>query len=209
MNKNLKLALSIALIPLLIAGIFTYQTLQKTRAYEPRVVKLFPQRRPMPEFALHDSQGAAWTHKDLQGRWSILFFGYTHCPDVCPMTLADLAKIYRQLPESTQDRLQVVFVSVDPDRDTNEVLQKYAAFFHPEFRAVTGDDQMLNRLARALGAIYFVSKEGGDYVVEHSGKLFLVDPQGRRAGLFDIRTPPPESRLPATELVEDLRHIIH
>ena len=149
---------------------------------------LWPDPKVVQPFALADHRGEPFTLKQLKGRWSFLFFGYTHCPDVCPTTLAMLDNVSQELgqePTSSRD-VQVVFVSVDPERDTPEHLGKYVGYFNPEFLGVTGVDEALTLLTRQLG-IYTAREPpdaSGDYLVGHGAAVLLIDPVGRLLGVF-------------------------
>ena len=151
-----------------------------------KAARLFPQLRAVPDFALQQSDGTALSAKELQGRWTIVFFGFTHCPDVCPTTLGELAqaqKLWAGVDASR--RPQVLFVSVDPERDTPEKTGEYAAYFHPDTLAATLPEPALQAFANSLGMVYMkVATEGGDYTMDHSTALVLLDPRGRQAGLF-------------------------
>lgn len=154
-----------------------------------KAVRLFPSPRALPAFALQQSDGTPLTPDELQGRWTIVFLGFTHCPDVCPTTLSELAQAQKQweaLPEAIRPR--VLFVSVDPERDTPEGTGQYAAYFHPATLAATSPEPALQAFATSLGMVYMkVPTEGGDYTMDHSSALVLIDPRGRQAGL--IRPP--------------------
>jgi protein SCO1/2 len=208
MNKNVKTALVVALIPVMFFVWFFGQAVWRSMQFQPQWVKLYPERTQLPEATLTDSHGKPLSLTDLKGKWVIAFFGFTHCPDICPMTLADLARVYKQLPEQIKKQWRVLFVSVDPERDNPERLANYIRFFHPDFLAATAPHDVLRPLTKSLGAIYFVEKNQENYDVQHSGKLFIIDPQGRRAGLFDIRRPPPERIVPMDELVHDLTGLV-
>lgn len=167
--------------------------------------QLIPPRPGMPAPTLHlqDQHGDAFTTERLRGRWSVLFFGYTHCPDYCPTTLLMLDGAYRKLAREDADlagRLQVVFVSVDPFRDTPAVLDDYLAYFNPGFIGATGAPADLRRLAIPLGANYSYADRGSgrpfadtrrrpaqDYTVNHAAGLYVFD---ERARLFARLAPP-------------------
>lgn len=142
--------------------------------------------RALPAFDLLDQGGAAFDVARLQNRWSLLFFGFTHCPDVCPTTLGVLAqteKLLADLPEA--QRPQIVLVSVDPKRDTPEQLASYVKFFSPSFTGVTGTQADIDAFTRALGVPVATSPlPNGDYTVDHSAALFLVNPSGQLRALF-------------------------
>jgi protein SCO1 len=139
---------------------------------------------PLPEFRLQDQNNQVFDRARLQGKWSFVFFGYTHCPDICPTTLVVLRDV--QKIAGGQDRnIQYVFVSVDPERDKAATLKSYLHYFHPEFIGATGGQGELMRLTRALG-VYYESGEarGGSYEVHHSAAIFLIDPEARLHALF-------------------------
>jgi len=148
---------------------------------------IYPEARPIAPFELHDADGDAFTADDLRGRYSLLFFGFTQCPDICPDTLSVLASSMDQLEiMRVENKPQVVFVSVDPARDDGQAMREYVRFFDPEFRAVTGDDKALVRLTSQVGAQFWRGNpdEGGFYTVDHSGMIVIIDPRGRMVGRF-------------------------
>jgi len=150
---------------------------------------VFPAPRPLPDFALTDHTGAPFGPQRLQGGWHILFFGFTHCPDVCPSTLAALTAARRELADlPASERPNVVLVSVDPQRDTVARLAEYVAFFDPEFVGVTGDPAALEALTKQLGVAVVAGEPdaSGHYTIDHTATLFLVDPQGRVAAIFGM-----------------------
>lgn len=160
--------------------------------------------KPLPEFTLQDHDGAAFTRARLEGHWNLLYFGYTHCPDACPTTLADLNRFEMQLaslPEPARPR--VYFISVDPQRDTPALLEKYAHYFNPSFVGVTGTLDELHNLTGKLGVSFSYDPEDrtGDYAVSHSSVVFLVDPKGEETALY---TPP----LLPDRMVSDYRAIL-
>jgi protein SCO1/2 len=152
-----------------------------------QVVKLFPQPREIPAFALQQSDGTQLMPGELNGHWTLVFIGFTFCPDVCPTTLAQLAQAQKQweaLPESTRPR--VLFVSVDPDRDSPDRIGEYAHAFHRDTLAATADIPSLEAFTRSLSMV-FAKVPLGDgpdqYTIDHSAALAVLDPQGRMAGV--------------------------
>jgi protein SCO1/2 len=147
---------------------------------------LYPQPRTVPDFQLARVNGKPLTLSDWRGRWTVVYFGYASCPDVCPTTLAAFKQVWRDLGErGLHDRVGIDFVSVDPQRDTPERLGKYVAFFSPDFVAATGSDEQLTTLTRSLGLIYSRrTATDGAIEVDHSGSAVIIDPQGRLAGMF-------------------------
>lgn len=142
--------------------------------------------RPLPEMALVNHRGEPYTRESLGGRWNLLFFGFTSCPDVCPTTLAMLAGMddaLADLPE--EQRPRVVFISVDPQRDTPERVAAYVEFFGPELLGVTGNGPAIDSLTRSMGVPYAISPlSDGNYTVDHSSALFLVDGAGSLRAVF-------------------------
>ena len=144
-------------------------------------------RRALGDFSLLDHHGAAFTPQSLKGRWSLLFFGYTNCPDLCPTTLTALAAMDKSLrSDASSVRPQVVFVSVDARRDTPAVLARYVPYFNPGFLGVTAADQpTVEKFARHLGVSVIIGEEhDGTYSVDHSGAIFAVAPDGQLAAIL-------------------------
>ena len=144
--------------------------------------------RALPQFSLIDTHGREFGSADLRGRWSFMFFGYTNCPDFCPTTLSTLAAMQKRLRASQfQARPRVVFVSVDPKRDTPVQLAKYVPYFDPEFIGLTAPDQAsIEATARKLGIAVLIRPTGdGNYTVDHSGMIFVIDPEGGIAAILD------------------------
>ena len=160
---------------------------------------LYPQPRALPDFHLDQANGQALTLADWRGRWDIVYFGYTACPDVCPTTLQTLKSAWNELGKrGLHDKVRIDFVSVDPERDTPAVLGKYVGFFSPDFIAASGSDEELTKITRALGLIYTRTKNAdGAVEVDHSGSAVIVDPQGQLVGIF---RPP----LAAADVVSDM-----
>ncbi len=128
--------------------------------------------------------------EDYRGRWLLLYFGYTHCPDICPTALATMAQV---MNEAQKRRIPIagLFVSLDPRRDTPDLLRRYARFFHPDMVGATAEAEHLRRIAARWRVSYRVPDVGEDedYAVEHSTFVYLVDPWGRVVELFDEHTP--------------------
>lgn len=160
---------------------------------------LYPAPRALPDFALVRSDGTPLSPADWKGRWTVVFFGFTHCPDICPTTLATFRQVWKQLDAATRERVRFAFISVDPQRDTPDLLGQYVHYFDPDFVAATGDDEQLARLTRALGLVYARGEPDadGNYSVDHSASAVLIDPEGRQVGLF---RPPFEPERIASDL---------
>lgn len=190
---NLKLILAILLLTLLLGVALLWPTPQPpaTSRPIPEALRplLLPEARPLTPFALQDQNGAPLTLERLRGGWSLLFFGYTHCPDICPTTLGTLRGVMKTLaahPALNADT-RVIFVSVDPKRDTLPHLKEYIGYFNPDFIAATGEVQAIDNLARQLGALYLFDGDtaGNDYIVNHSASVALINPQGEWVARFN------------------------
>jgi protein SCO1/2 len=144
-----------------------------------------PQPRPVGPVQLTDHLGRPFSSGELQGKPSLVFFGFTHCPDVCPTTLVKLAQVKKV---AALPRLQVIFVTVDPARDAPSNLGLYVHAFDPDFIGLTGDPSSLRKLATDFGVAFNrVDLPGGDYTMDHTAAVFLLDTHGRIAAIF---TPP-------------------
>lgn len=132
------------------------------------------------DFHLIDHNGRPRSLSDFRGKVVMLFFGYTHCPDVCPTTMADMARVRAKLGEDGR-RVQGLFVTVDPKRDTPQVLAQYVPAFDPSFLGLYGDEQTTAALAREFKIFYDAQKPDaqGNYTVDHSGGIYVFDPTGR------------------------------
>ena len=149
---------------------------------------------------LPDTSGRVRHLEDFRGKAVVLFFGFTHCPDVCPTTLADLAGVLKTLGPDA-DRVQVLFVTVDPERDTPEDLAKYVAAFDPKFIALRGDLAATQRAAKEFKIYFEKRKQGDTYTIDHSAQTYVLDPLGR------LRLLVRADRL-AQDLPDDLRALL-
>ena len=163
---------------------------------------LLQQPRPIADFTLNGSDGKPYTKADLAGHWSLLYVGYTHCPDVCPTTLAQLKAVEKGLGADAA-KIRFIFLSIDPERDTPEALGQYTHYFSPDFIAVTAPNAQLDALGANLGYVY--EKVPGatpqSYLMDHSSALILINP---RAGLAGYLTPPFKTE----SLVSDLKQLL-
>ncbi len=146
------------------------------------------QASALPDFKLIDQNGNKLARDDLRGKWQLVFFGYTHCPDICPTSLQTLADVVKAIDDKDVSKaLQIVFVSVDPDRDRPEILKSYVEYFNPEFVGATGTATDLEKLTGAIGVGYFLDRSGDDqvsYEVAHSSAFVLLNPSVQFAGIF-------------------------
>ncbi|MBD8642689.1 SCO family protein [Stenotrophomonas sp. CFBP 13724] len=157
-------------------------------------ITFYPQPRPLPDFNLAQSDGTRLISGELKGHWTLVFLGFTFCPDVCPTTLLELAEAQKQwetVPETLRPR--VLFVSVDPQRDSATQLGEYVHAFHKDTLAATGDVPSLEKFATSLGLVFqkvpgkAFDEDPEDYTMEHSATLAVLDAEGRLAGI--IRPP--------------------
>lgn len=148
---------------------------------------LWPNPGTLGVFNVIDQDGQAFTQDDLRNRWSLLFFGFTRCPDICPVTLSVLAQAKSGLAAAAGEvPLQVVFVSVDPERDTPPQLAEYVRYFDPDFVGLGGTLDQIRALTSQLGVAFFhgTATPAGDYSVDHSAAIFVIDPRARFVGVL-------------------------
>jgi cytochrome oxidase Cu insertion factor (SCO1/SenC/PrrC family) len=147
---------------------------------------------PLPPITLLGGGGSEWGLEQLKGHWSLILFGYTQCPDVCPTTLAELAQTLKLLESRLALAIRGLFVTVDPERDDSERAATYAGWFHPAIDGVSGDAGQIDLLAEQLGADYRLPRKPRPerYAVAHTADLFLIDPDGRWVGRIPFGVPP-------------------
>ena len=157
------------------------------------------------DFSMLDQNGEPFGPADLQGKLSLMFFGFTQCPDICPATLARTVAAWKELSERQRSEVQLVFVSFDPQRDTVEHLKEYLAFFDPAVIGLTGTQEQVATMARGYGVVYLQEQaEPGqekDYLFSHSDFVYLMDQQGRVRKLF-------KSDFDSEELINDVRSLL-
>ncbi|QIB64829.1 SCO family protein [Kineobactrum salinum] len=167
----------------------------------PQVGILLDTPAAVSAFELVDHRSATYNQASLAGHWTLVFPGFTHCPDICPTTLTTLDRMQGLLGEHASG-LQVVLLSVDPERDTPDVLADYLGYFNPGFVGLTGEPAELDNLYRSLGVNHIrIPGANGEYSVDHSAALMLIDPEGRLVAYF---TPPFRAR----ELAADLSLLV-
>ena len=194
MSRTQKTVLVLAAVVALVVGLTVNKVLNSKGDGTDKValldagIVLLPQSRSLPDLTLTNQEGQAVTANHLEGKWSLLFFGYTFCPDICPATLAQVRQLKGQLSAEDQARLRVVLVTVDPNRDSPEQLKKYLAYFDPAFLGLTGEATDIQKLANGVSIPFIpadTSKE--NYTVDHSGNLVIIGPDGTQRGF--IRSP--------------------
>ena len=152
--------------------------------------------RILDEFELLADTGEVFRTTELEGRWTLVFFGFTHCPDVCPTTLATLNNFYQTLDEATREDTDILLVSVDPQRDQPAQLHDYVRYFNPEFHGVTGEFLSLKRFANQLNVPFNkVPLEDGSYTVDHGSQVVLINPRGHYHGFFKAPLDPAKMKL--------------
>jgi protein SCO1/2 len=192
----------IAVFALLAGAWSALQLREHTGHVDELAATRFPVARDISAFELVDHRGEPFTNTSLQGVWSFLFFGYTHCPDVCPTTLSVLNSVAQKLGTDARD-VRFIFISVDPERDTPETLAQFVRYFNGDFIGVTGKPEAIERLTKQLGVLYMrVASQDtpGSYLMDHTASVFLVDPDGRYHAVF---TPP----ITAEKIVTDFAKI--
>jgi protein SCO1/2 len=169
-------------------GLFAYQKFSRAAIPPTDLPILWPNPKQIHEFALGDQNGEAFDLERAQGKWTFWFFGYTHCPDVCPITLSVMNEVDAKLASvpALRRRTQTVFVSVDPARDSPSRLGQYVEFFNAGFLGVTASEERLAALTRQFGILFLPQTPDatGDYLVDHTAAILLTDPQARFVGLF-------------------------
>lgn len=167
---------------------------------------LLPTPKTVSPFTLTDDEGQTFANENLKGHWGLVFFGFTRCGDVCPTTLTELNKMYTQLEQTlTAEQLpQVVFVSVDPDRDTADVLHRYVKNYNPHFIGASGSADNLSIFVKDLGLYYSKKPRAGsnDYGMDHSSQIYVFNPDGNWAGILTY----PQS---ADQLISNYKALIH
>ncbi len=180
-----------------IAGLYMLNRAIDDSAVPYSVATILPEPRSLPSFTLTDNTNREFRTDDLAGGWDLVFFGFTSCGDICPTTMLILSSVAQSFDRPPR----VVFLSVDPGRDTLDRLDVYVRTFGPDVIGVTGDDEQIRIVSSALGAAYFVPDEAENYMVEHTRAVFLIDPEGRFVGVI---TSPDDPEL----IAADLRHLM-
>ena len=198
---------AIALIlALLVSFLFTrysaYRTVQEN-FYGQALVPA----NPAFDFHLVDQDGKPFHLGQMRGKVVLFSFGFTHCPNVCPMTLSDLARIYEALPDRDRDKVQVLFITIDPHRDKPETMKNYVPYFNSSFLGLTGTDDQIAETAKAYGAYYqIVHDSGADpnvYTVNHSALIYLISPDGRWKLLYNF-----DQLSNSKKMVQDIEQVL-
>ncbi|MCM8745573.1 SCO family protein [Thermomicrobium sp. CFH 73360] len=191
--------LALIALVLIVTGWFYWQSRAATTAFNGM---LLDPPQDVPVVRLQGSDGQAHALTDFRGKVTVVFFGYTHCPDVCPMTASTVTRA-RELLGNQADRIQFVFVSVDPERDTPERLASYLAKYDSSYIGLTGDEQAIQELATAFGVHYakVQSTSALGYLVEHTASTFVLDREGRLRAVLPFGLTP-------EQMASDLRTLL-
>ena len=205
-RQSVKMGLLVAGLVALAAilGVLAAMQRQQQEAQPAIPGLLWPEPKSLAPFSAVDHENNPFTLADLRGKWSLLFFGFTHCPDICPVTLAVMDKAHGQLDQAGD--VQFALVTVDPDRDTSERLEQYLSSFNPEFIGLGGSAEQIAGLTGQIGLPYFLDKtqDEENYLVDHGASLFMIDPLGRLVGIFSA----PHDALDVTDRFNRIREFI-
>lgn len=196
MSGKLKLGLiAFVLVDLMLAVTFvSLYLVQSDREFAAELrnlgITIYPEAKSVEAFALTDEQGNTFSEGELRGRWNFIFFGFTSCPDICPLTMTEMKQFYAALEESERNLLRVIMVSVDPARDDSETLGKYVNSFNDDFIGLTGNMDAITDVARQFFVAHSKPEDVPhnnhtavtdtvDYIIEHSGHLAIIDPDGK------------------------------
>lgn len=200
MQKNSAFARMIFIISAVIAlvvGVMSYQLLFAPK--EMQMMRTFGEPRAIAPFEGKTHNGETFNQESFVGKWSIVFFGFTTCPDVCPTAMSNINQVMQKLPEEIASSTQVVMVSVDPERDTLERLNKYVPAFNKDFIGINAGLEETRKLTESIGVTFYKIPGHDDpdnYLVEHTARWFVIDPLGRRYALLT-----PDEVLPGEDLV--------
>ncbi len=175
------------LIPFLLFMSAVWRAHHSTPEFKLTQGSVLPTPKTLPDFQLQDMNGNSFSNQNVQGHWSLFFFGFTRCPDICPTTLSLLAQAEKIAHKTTGSFPQVVFISVDPNYDTPTSLKHYLMPFSPNFIGATGSTAQINALTHALGVSYATLFQDNKSSLVHSNFILLINPEGQWAGLL---TPP-------------------
>lgn len=189
---NTKVVVAIAFLAIIVGGVaasLLLPDLSKDRplSEQTEYMSWYPQPRALNSFSLTDHTGNEMTNEALEGSWTLAFVGYTYCPDICPVTLAEINKIYPQLSAlNSEVPVKIWFLSVDPKRDSIARLNEYINYFNPSFVASTGPHTQLFPLVRSMGMMYSTSEstDNPNYLVDHSASIVVINPLGQVVGRF-------------------------
>lgn len=166
---------------------------------------VYPKKNPIKSFKLSSQKQADLDNSLFDNRWNLITMGFTQCPDICPDTLTKLTQIYNQLSPEMQKKYQVIFLSVDPKRDSVKHLSDYLSYFHEDFVGITGNKKNIDLLVKSLGGLYTINSESEEYyTVDHTSRIFVVNPKGERFAVISSEAMENKDK---AKLVEELEFI--
>jgi len=172
----------------LVGGYFVGNMYQKDAAAKPLLATVLTPAKEIRDFKLTSGTNEDFTLQNFKGHWTLVYFGYTFCPDICPTSLMHIVQVYNRLADQPklQESLKTLFISVDPARDNPKRLHEYTTYFKPDFLSATGDEETLQQLARDFSVFYKLHEpdENGNYPVDHSSAVSLVNPDGKIEAVF-------------------------
>lgn len=184
-NTKNYLVLIIAAIAAMAGGLWLAQENPPAQENTPRIQgAIYPTAKHIEDFSLLNQNNQTFSKKNLQEQWSLIFVGYTLCPDICPTTLSLMSEVHWELKNQELDPPAIIFLSIDPARDTVDVVKQYVEYFNSDFTGLTGDPAQIAKLTRNLNAVYRkapglngeITKD--DYLMDHSSALMLINPDG-------------------------------
>ena len=193
--------ITIAVIALLFGAWLYHNTHQAPAKPQLAAATIFTQARTISPFQLTDANQKSLTLENFKGHWSLVFFGFTNCPDLCPTTLATLNQAYKKLETAHIKLPQVLFISVDPDRDDPEQMHEYLSSFNPHFLGATGQQTQIDQLTHELSVLYTKTTNQNQVSIDHSGTILIINPQGQFYGVF---TTPHD----ANKIAQDMQQIM-
>jgi protein SCO1/2 len=197
LHPKTTIAVLLSLI-LTVAALFAWRSESEVIVKAPDEIEdyLFWEAKELADFKLTAAGNKTFNLDNMKGKWSFIFFGYTHCPDICPTTLMQMGAAFKLLEydPAIYPEIQGIFISVDPDRDTPELLKDYVRYFNPGFIGLTDNKVRIDAFSRQIGALYKLNNEESkdDYEVTHNSTIFLIDPKGRLYGRFSPPQAAPE-----------------
>jgi protein SCO1/2 len=208
----MKKGLLVGLLALIVVTVI-FITIQSNSMVDNPSLVIQKENKVLPAFSFEMAANKTFSNQNLEDHWTLFFIGYTFCPDVCPTTLADLDRVYSKLSKAPYDNIQIVFVSVDPNRDKANNLAEYVNYFNPNFIGVTSTHKKLFPFAQDLGLVYSIVEKGDSkdayYLIDHSASLVLVSPEGEHQASFKAVLN--EDNIPHVDMdsmVDDIHKII-
>jgi protein SCO1/2 len=189
-QRLLFLLISIAVLSALFGMWMHYNTQNKTGSPALKTATIFSQPRTIAPFKLVDTDNKPFSLENLKGHYTLIFFGFTHCPDLCPTTLAMLSQSYKMLESAQLKSMpRILFISVDPEQDTSQVIKTYLSSFNTAFLGATGSQKQLDKLTQEMSVIYAKVSDAKDpthYTIDHSGTIIIINPEGQFYGVFTM-----------------------